>query len=98
MKKFIIVGMLLLAVVIVTPSFIAERDYAPVDPHLILGQSIHFLGSTQGKAYIVIGYRDEYDSEVDKQWKDQDYVVFLYTTELGEFKTSTIHRNAVVKK
>ncbi|GJM61549.1 hypothetical protein [Persicobacter diffluens] len=98
MKKFLIAGVILLVIVLVTPSFIIENDQAPVDPHLVLGQAIHFRGCVPEKTYLIVGYRETYEGPVEKKWMDQEYLAFVYITDLGEYKMGTIHRNSVIKE
>ncbi|MGB3182667.1 MAG: hypothetical protein WBB45_14850 [Cyclobacteriaceae bacterium] len=71
---------------------------APIEPHLELGQRITFSGADTKAAYVVLGYKSELDGGIEKVWKNQDYIVFLYTNDHGDIKQATIHQNAILKE
>lgn len=68
------------------------------EPHLELGQKVTFVGSEPEETYVIVGYRELYESETQKDWNSQDYIVFVYITDQNEVKEGTVHRNSIMKK
>lgn len=68
------------------------------EPHLELGQKISFVGGKQEVDYVVIGYRDQLESNTEDIWNNQNYLVFVYLNNNDEVKQGIIHRNAILKK
>lgn len=75
-----------------------EKKYLRPEPHLEMGQEISFPGSSPDKSYIIIGYKRNYDGPVEKEWSNQDYIVFIYINDLNDVKKAAIHKNSVIKK
>ncbi|MFA0960952.1 hypothetical protein AB9P05_04045 [Roseivirga sp. BDSF3-8] len=74
-----------------------RKPEAPIEPHLELGQRITFPGAEKNIPYIVLGYKSELDGRVEKVWKNQDYIVFLYENKNGDLNQAVIHQNAILK-
>jgi len=68
------------------------------EPHLELGQKITFVGGISDTDYVLIGYRDQLESNTEDTWNEQNYVVFVYLNKDEELKQGIIHRNAILKK
>ena len=68
------------------------------EPHLELGQRMIFVGAEPEKAYVIVGYRSQLEDKTDKEWKGQEYVVFVYINDQGDVKEAVIHRNAILKR
>ena len=68
------------------------------DPHLELGQLASFLGCDPSRSYIIIGYRDQLESLTEKEYRGQDYIVFLYINDQHDIKEAIIHKNSVIKR
>lgn len=68
------------------------------EPHLELGQRISFVGSHPDKAYVVAGYREQFEDKTDKNWSKQPYIVFTYFNDQGDFMQGIVHKNAILKK
>lgn len=106
MKKLLIIGIMCFAL----QSCITVQNYPdsaklnrttaplPAEPHLILGQQLSFLGCNPDKIYLVIGYKATLDSPTEKDWYDQDYIVFMYTNDLNDIKQGSVHKNAIIKQ
>ena len=69
-----------------------------VPPHLELGQNLVFEGGEPGRAYIVVGYRNELESGTEKTYRGQDYIVFSYINNNHDIKQAVIHQNSIQKK
>ncbi len=74
-----------------------SRNVVP-EPHLELGQKVTFVGGNIESDYVIVGYKTDYAGKIEKVWKDQDYIVFIYTNAQNDIKEGTVHVNSVVKK
>lgn len=68
------------------------------EPHLELGQKVTFVGGNLESDYVIVGYKSDYAGKIEKHWRDQDYIVFIYTNAQNDIKEGTVHVNSVVKK
>lgn len=68
------------------------------EPHLELGQKVTFVGGNAQSDYVIVGYKSDYAGKIEKNWRDQDYIVFIYTNAQNDIKEGTVHVNSVVKK
>lgn len=68
------------------------------EPHLELGQKVTFVGGNIESDYVIVGYKSDYAGEIEKSWRDQDYIVFIYTNNQNDIKEGTVHVNSVIKK
>jgi len=75
-----------------------KKEAQRPEPHLELGQDMQFIGSDAARTYVITGYRRTYQGPVDKDWNNQDYIVFVYINNLNDVKDATIHRNSVLKQ
>jgi hypothetical protein len=75
-----------------------EKPKSNPEPHLELGQEISFPGSSPDKSYLIIGYKRNYEGPVEKEWNNQDYVVFIYINDNNDVKQATIHKISVLKR
>lgn len=76
----------------------AKKNVKGPEPHLELGQKVIFMGGNLESDYVIVGYKSDYDGRIEKQWKDQDYIVFVYTNAQNDIKEGTVHVNSVIKK
>jgi hypothetical protein len=93
--RFVIVFITLIALCL---NSCVEKPKSNPEPHLELGQEISFPGSSPDKSYLIIGYRRNYDGPVEKEWNNQDYVVFIYINDNNDVKQATIHKISVIKR
>ncbi|HYG37800.1 MAG TPA: hypothetical protein VD908_04240 [Cytophagales bacterium] len=89
---------LIVFICVVAFSGCKEKKELHPEPHLEMGQEISFPGCAPNKSYIIIGYKKNYEGPVEKDWNNQDYVVFIYINELNDVKEATIHKNSLLKK
>lgn len=90
---------ILAAVFIMSALFACEPAEQKVpEPHLLLGQRITFVGCEPDETYVIVGYKEQFDGDTQKDWNEQEYVVFVYMTQQNEMKEGTIHINSIVKK
>lgn len=75
-----------------------EKKQLHPEPHLEMGQEISFPGSSPDKSYIIIGYKKNYEGPVEKDWGNQEYIVFIYVNDLNDVKEATIHKNSLLKR
>lgn len=94
MKRFLLILMVASLGVACEPVASAE-EAAPA--HLVLGNRLKFLGSSPETTYLIVGYRNEYEGTIEKAWKGQEYISFMYINDLNEVGTGTVHINSVVK-
>jgi hypothetical protein len=94
MKRDLIILML----GIMISSCQTQNKVSAPEPHLELGQRISFQGSNPEKSYIIIGYRKDLNSKVDKDWANQEYIVFVYINDHNDVKEATIHKNSITKQ
>jgi hypothetical protein len=80
----------------IATSCVVESNRVP-EPHLELGQKINFPGANPEKSYIIIGYREDLESKSEKNWRNQDYIVFLYVNDVNDVKEAVIHKNSILK-
>ena len=92
MNKFIIILLLAAGIYSCAP----KKHEAP-DPEYELGQKMTFNGADPEQTFIIVGYRQSYQSPVEKEWKDQEYIVFIYVNKQNDISEATIHRNALLK-
>ncbi|WP_017731362.1 hypothetical protein [Nafulsella turpanensis] len=57
-----------------------------------------FVGAEPEETYVIVGYRALLEDKTEKKWRDQEYIVFVYTNEQGDVKEAVIHRNAIIKE
>ncbi len=96
MKYF---GKLLVAVCLLGNLWACQGQEARVpEPHLELGQRIFFVGGQPEQTYVVAGYRHYLEDKTEKDWQDQEYIVFTYINQQGDVKEATVHRNAILKR
>ena len=95
MKKLILVLMVAFMAVACEPTSGGADEIAPA--HLVLGNRLKFLGSSPETTYLIVGYRQNYEGRVEKKWKSQEYITFIYINDLNEVGTGTVHVNSVVK-
>ena len=72
--------------------------YQGPEPHLELGQKVTFMGGDLESDYVIVGYKSDYDGKIEKIWREQDYIVFIYTNAQNDIKEGTVHVNSVIKK
>ncbi|HAA17072.1 MAG TPA: hypothetical protein DCE41_37310 [Cytophagales bacterium] len=94
MKKLVLVLMVAFMAVACEPAG-GGAEEAPA--HLVLGNRLKFLGSSPETTYLIVGYRGNYEGKVEKRWKNQEYITFIYINDLNEVGTGTVHVNSVVK-
>ena len=75
-----------------------KKQVSGPEPHLELGQKVTFMGGNPESDYVIVGYKSDYDGKIEKQWNDQDYIVFVYTNAQNDIKEGTVHVNSVIKK
>lgn len=75
-----------------------QKEYDGPEPHLQLGQKVIFMGGNPESDYVIVGYKKDYDGRIEKEWKDQDYIVFIYTNAQNDIKEGTVHVNSVIKR
>jgi hypothetical protein len=73
-------------------------EYGQPEPHLELGQRIYFQGGSADEVYLITGYRLQLEDKTESNWRDQNYIVFNYRNNQGDFKQGVIHRNAIQKR
>lgn len=89
----------LAAVLLLITFFACEPKTKLVpEPHLELGQKIVFVGSAPDETYIIVGYKEMYEGETQKDWNKQDYIVFVYLTKQNDMKEGTVHVNSIMKQ
>jgi len=76
----------------------AKQNLKGPEPHLELGQKVIFMGGNMDSDYVIVGYKSDYDGEIEKIWRDQDYIVFIYANTQNDIKEGTVHVNSVIKK
>jgi hypothetical protein len=76
----------------------SEKKKSNPEPHLELGQEISFPGSSPDKSYLIIGYKRNFEGPIEKEWNNQDYVVFIYINDNNDVKQGTIHKISVIKR
>lgn len=74
------------------------KTYSAPDPHLELGQKVIFVGGDLDNDYVIVGYKEDFDGKIEKLWRDQDYIVFVYTNAQSDIKEGTVHVNSVIKR
>lgn len=74
------------------------KKHAGPEPHLELGQKVIFVGGNLDNDYVIVGYKKDFDGRIEKEWKDQDYIVFVYTNAQNDIKEGTVHVNSVIKR
>jgi hypothetical protein len=79
-------------------SSCVEKKRLNPDPHLELGQEISFPGSSPDKSYLIIGYKRNFEGPIEKDWNNQDYIVFIYINDNNDVKQGTIHKISVIKR
>ena len=75
-----------------------KKDYSEPEPHLQLGQKVNFMGGNPESDYVIVGYKSDYDGKIQKQWENQEYIVFVYTNAQNDIKEGTVHVNSIMKK
>lgn len=75
-----------------------KKNVSSPEPHLELGQKVIFMGGNAESDYVIVGYKSDYDGKIEKQWKDQDYIVFVYTNAQNDIREGTVHVNSVIKR
>ena len=100
MKSILILVIPLFIIVSACENHSAQAQKAPMvpDPSMELGQLASFHGFDPDRSFVIVGYRDELESETSKVWNDQAYLVFLYTNDEQEINEAVIHRNSLLKK
>lgn len=74
------------------------KTYSGPEPHLELGQKVIFVGGNLENDYVIVGYKENFDGRIEKRWRDQDYIVFVYTNAQNDIKEGTVHVNSVIKR
>lgn len=74
------------------------KNYSGPEPHLELGQKVIFVGGNLDNDYVIVGYKENFDGRIEKHWRDQDYIVFVYTNAQNDIKEGTVHVNSVIKR
>jgi hypothetical protein len=95
MVKYLYAFLIIFIVLACQPE---KNKTAVPEPHLELGQKVTFVGGNAESDYVIVGYKSDYSGEIEKLWKDQDYIVFIYTNAQNDIKEGTVHVNSVVKK
>ncbi|MEM7548716.1 MAG: hypothetical protein AAF363_03530 [Bacteroidota bacterium] len=94
MKNYVVVLLLALSVW----SCEVKDPMLKPEPHLELGQLTTFLGCDPDRSYIIIGYRNQLESSTEKEFRGQEYIVFLYINDAHDIKQGVIHKNSVIKR